>query len=44
LIKRIYEKFDGNTEVVATIINFETGNDVICRRQVQGGLPPLQNR
>jgi hypothetical protein len=20
-----YEKFDGNTEVVATIINFETG-------------------
>jgi hypothetical protein len=32
-----YEKFDGNTEVVATIINFETGNDSITGRQPTDG-------
>jgi hypothetical protein len=37
-----YEKFDGNTEVVATINDSETGNDVIEGRQPTGVPPSLQ--
>jgi hypothetical protein len=38
-----YEKFDGNTEVVATIVNFETGNDSITGRQPTDGPQRLRS-
>jgi hypothetical protein len=37
-------EFDGKGEVVATINDSETGNDVIWGRQLTGSPPPLQNR
>jgi hypothetical protein len=38
------QEFDAFPEVVATINDSETGNDVICGRQSRGSPPPLQNR
>jgi hypothetical protein len=41
---QVIQEFDAFPEVVANINDSETGNDVICGRELTGSPPPLPNR